>query len=298
MEKAHRATGGSSWVLDKRLSGGWKMIDRDLIKRALAEDLQGGQDITSVATVSGDEKIVADFTARKSGVVAGIGMARAVLEEVGLTDIAVLVKDGASIKPGEVLMTVRGDTRAILLAERTALNFLGHLSGIATLTRTWVDAVAGTKCIIRDTRKTTPGMRLLEKYAVRMGGGTNHRMSLSDAALIKDNHIAAAGGVAQAFSKVREKFPTSEIEIEVDTLDQLREVLPLKPDLVLLDNMSPAQCAEAVSIVAGATKLEASGGITLDNAKAYALTGVQFLAIGALTHSAPVFDIGLDLRAE
>jgi nicotinate-nucleotide pyrophosphorylase (carboxylating) len=298
MEKAHRATGGSSWVLDKRLSGGWKMIDRDLIKRALAEDLQGGQDITSVATVSGDERIVADFTARNSGVVAGIGMARAVLEEVGLTDIAVLVKDGASIKPGEVLMTVRGDTRAILLAERTALNFLGHLSGIATLTRTWVDAVAGTKCIIRDTRKTTPGMRLLEKYAVRMGGGTNHRMSLSDAALIKDNHIAAAGGVAQAFSKVREKFPTSEIEIEVDTLDQLREVLPLKPDLVLLDNMSPAQCAEAVSIVAGATKLEASGGITLDNAKAYALTGVQFLAIGALTHSAPVFDIGLDLRAE
>jgi nicotinate-nucleotide pyrophosphorylase (carboxylating) len=274
------------------------MIDRDLIKRALAEDLQGGQDITSVATVSGDEKIVADFTARKSGVVAGIDMARAVLEEVGLTDIAVLVKDGASVKSGEVLMTVRGDTRAILLAERTALNFLGHLSGIATLTRTWVHAVADTKCIIRDTRKTTPGMRLLEKYAVRMGGGTNHRMSLSDAALIKDNHIAAAGGVAQAFSKVREKFPTSEIEIEVDTLDQLREVLPLKPDLVLLDNMSPAQCAEAVSIVAGATKLEASGGITLDNAKAYALTGVQFLAIGALTHSAPVFDIGLDLRAE
>ncbi len=274
------------------------MIDRDLIKRALAEDLQGGQDITSVATVSGDEKIVADFTARKSGVVVGIDMARAVLEEVGLTDIAVLVKDGASVKSGEVLMTVRGDTRAILLAERTALNFLGHLSGIATLTRTWVDAVAGTNCIIRDTRKTTPGMRLLEKYAVRMGGGTNHRMSLSDAALIKDNHIAAAGGVSQAFSKVREKFPTSEIEIEVDTLDQLREVLPLKPDLVLLDNMSPAQCAEAVSIVAGATKLEASGGITLDNAKAYALTGVQFLAIGALTHSAPVFDIGLDLRAE
>ena len=274
------------------------MIDRDLIKRALAEDLQGGQDITSVATVSGDEKIVADFTARKSGVVVGIDMARAVLEEVGLTDIAVLVKDGASVKSGEVLMTVRGDTRAILLAERTALNFLGHLSGIATLTRTWVDAVAGTNCIIRDTRKTTPGMRLLEKYAVRMGGGTNHRMSLSDAALIKDNHIAAAGGVAQAFSKVREKFPTSEIEIEVDTLDQLREVLPLKPDLVLLDNMSPAQCAEAVSIVAGTTKLEASGGITLDNAKAYALTGVQFLAIGALTHSAPVFDIGLDLRAE
>jgi len=274
------------------------MIDRDLIKRALAEDLQGGQDITSVATVSGSERVVADFVSRKAGVIAGIEMAHAVLEEVGLTDIAVLVQDGASVKQGEVLMTVRGDTRAILLAERTALNFLGHLSGIATLTRTWVDAIAGTKCEIRDTRKTTPGMRLLEKYAVRMGGGTNHRMSLSDAALIKDNHIAAAGGVAQAFTKVRAEFPTSEIEIEVDTLDQLREVLPLKPDLVLLDNMSPAQCAEAVSIVAGATKLEASGGISLENAKAYASTGVNFLAIGALTHSAPVFDIGLDLRAE
>ena len=274
------------------------MIDRDLIKRALAEDLQGGQDITSVATVSGSEKVVADFVSRKAGIVAGIEMARAVLEEVGLTDIEVLVKDGASVKQGEVLMTVRGDTRAILLAERTALNFLGHLSGIATLTRIWVDAIAGTTCEIRDTRKTTPGMRLLEKYAVRMGGGTNHRMSLSDAALIKDNHIAAAGGVAQAFSKVRAEFPSSEIEIEVDTLDQLREVLPLKPDVVLLDNMSPAQCVEAVSIVAGATKLEASGGISLENAKAYAATGVNFLAIGALTHSAPVFDIGLDMRAE
>lgn len=274
------------------------MIDRDLIKRALAEDLQGGEDITSVATVSGSEKVAADFVSRKDGVVAGIDMACAVLEEVGLTDIAVLVHDGSVVKAGDVLMTVRGDTRAILLAERTALNFLGHLSGIATLTRTWVDAIAGTQCEIRDTRKTTPGMRLLEKYAVRMGGGTNHRMSLSNAALIKDNHIAAAGGVAAAFSNVRAKFPTSEIEIEVDTLDQLREVLPLKPDLVLLDNMNPSQCAEAVSIVAGATKLEASGGISLENAKAYAATGVNYLAIGALTHSAPVFDIGLDLRAE
>ena len=274
------------------------MIDRELITRALAEDLQGGEDITSVATVSGSEKVVADFVTRKAGVVAGIDMARAVLEEVGLTDIAVFVQDGTSVKAGEVLMTVRGDTRAILLAERTALNFLGHLSGIATLTRTWVDAIAGTSCAIRDTRKTTPGMRLLEKYAVRMGGGTNHRMSLSDAALIKDNHIAAAGGVAAAFSKVRSKYPGAEIEIEVDTLDQLREVLPLKPDLVLLDNMSPAQCAEAVTIVAGTTQLEASGGISLENAKAYAATGVNYLAIGALTHSAPVFDIGLDLRAE
>ena len=186
------------------------MIDRDLIKRALAEDLQGGEDITSIATVSGTEKVAADFVARKSGVLAGIDMARAVLEEVGLTDIAVLVQDGTLVKAGTVLMTVRGDTRAILLAERTALNFLGHLSGIATLTRTWVDAIAGTSCEIRDTRKTTPGMRLLEKYAVRMGGGTNHRMSLSDAALIKDNHIVAAGGVA-AVSYTHLTLPTKRI---------------------------------------------------------------------------------------
>jgi nicotinate-nucleotide pyrophosphorylase (carboxylating) len=274
------------------------MIDHDLIKRALAEDLQGGEDITSVATVSGSEKVVADFVARKPGVIAGIDMARAVLTEVGLTDISVLVQDGAYVAAGATLMTVRGDTRAILLAERTALNFLGHLSGIATLTKRWVDEIAGTKCEIRDTRKTTPGMRVLEKYAVRMGGGVNHRMSLSDAALIKDNHIAAAGGVAQAFSQVRAKYPSAPIEIEVDTLDQLREILPLKPDLVLLDNMSPQQCVEAVALTAGACKLEASGGITLENARFYALSGVDYLAIGALTHSAPVLDIGLDLRAE
>jgi nicotinate-nucleotide pyrophosphorylase (carboxylating) len=274
------------------------MIDHDLIKRALAEDLQGGEDITSVATVSGAEKVVADFVARKAGVIAGIEMAKAVLVEVGLTDISVLVQDGARVEVGAVLLTVRGDTRAILLAERTALNFLGHLSGIATLTRCWVDEVAGTQCAVRDTRKTTPGMRQLEKYAVRMGGGTNHRMSLSDAALIKDNHIAAAGGAVAAFSQVRTKFPSAPIEIEVDTLEQLKEVLPLKPDLVLLDNMSPQQCAEAVAIAAGSCKLEASGGITLENAKSYALSGVDYLAIGALTHSAPVLDIGLDLRVE
>ena len=274
------------------------MIDRELIKRALAEDLDGGEDITSVATVSGSERVVADFVARRDGVIAGLDMARAVLEEVGLTDISLFVKDGDRVSAGKTLMSVRGDTRAILLAERTALNFLGHLSGIATLTSVWVSAVAGTSCKIRDTRKTTPGMRVLEKYAVRMGGGTNHRMSLSDAALIKDNHIAAAGGVSEAFKKVRAQFPTAEIEIEVDTLDQLAEVLPLKPDLILLDNMSPELCRKAVEAVAGQCKLEASGGISLDSAKSFAQTGVDYLAIGALTHSAPVLDIGLDLRAE
>jgi nicotinate-nucleotide pyrophosphorylase (carboxylating) len=273
-------------------------IDKALIKKALDEDLAGGEDITSVATVGGSEKAVADFVARKSGVVAGVLMAKAVLEEVGLTDIKVLVEDGAQVSAGATLLTVRGDTRAILLAERTALNFYSHLSGIATLTSIWVKEIAGTQCKIRDTRKTTPGFRELEKYAVRIGGGTNHRMSLSDAALIKDNHIAAAGGVKEAFNKVRTKFPSAHIEIEVDTLEQLREVLGEKPDLVLLDNMSPEQCAEAVKIVAGKVKLEASGGISLENARAYAESGVDYLAIGALTHSAPVFDIGLDLRAE
>lgn len=274
------------------------MIDRDLIKKALAEDLQGGEDVTSASTISPDSISTADFTSRKSGVLAGIDMVQAVLEEVGLTDITAVKRDGEAIKSGEVLLTVKGNTRAILLAERTALNFVGHLSGIATETAKWVSTVAGTNCKVRDTRKTTPGYRQLEKYAVRMGGGTNHRMSLSDAALIKDNHIAAAGGVAQAFSAVRSAFPSAPIEIEVDTLDQLREVLPLKPDLVLLDNMSPAQCKEAVTIVNGATQLEASGGIQLENAKAYAESGVDYIAIGALTHSAAVLDIGLDLRAE
>ncbi len=274
------------------------MIDRDLIKRALAEDLQGGQDVTSVATIAASAVSTADFVARKSGVLAGIEMVKATLEEVGLTDISIVKLDGSVVSAGDILLTVTGNTRAILLAERTALNFVGHLSGIASETAQWVAAVAGSKCLVRDTRKTTPGYRQLEKYAVRMGGGTNHRMSLSDAALIKDNHIAAAGGVAPAFSAVRNAFPDAPIEIEVDTLDQLREVLPLHPDLVLLDNMSPELCAQAVAIVAGATKLEASGGITIDNARAYADSGVDFIAIGALTHSASVLDIGLDLRAE
>jgi nicotinate-nucleotide pyrophosphorylase (carboxylating) len=281
-----------------RVPGGEVMVDIDLIRRALAEDLAGGTDITSVATVSGSENVVADFTARKSGVIAGIEMAMATLREVGLTDISQYLKDGDRVEAGAVLLTVRGDTRAILLAERTALNFLGHLGGIATLTNRWVQEVAGTKTLIRDTRKTTPGMRLLEKAAVVSGGGSNHRLSLSDAALIKDNHIAAAGGVVQAFSKVRSAFPDAFIEIEVDSISQLEEVAAQSPDLVLLDNMSPEECARAVAFVAGRFKLEASGGITLENARAYAESGVDYLAIGALTHSAPVLDIGLDLRLE
>ena len=274
------------------------MINYELVKAALAEDLAGGVDVTSVATIAADAELQAEFVARDSGVVAGIEMAKAVLTEVGVTGIEVLVADGALVKTDDVLIRVSGNARAILLAERTALNFLGHLSGIATLTSNWVAAITGTNCEIRDTRKTTPGWRELEKFAVRMGGGTNHRMSLADAALIKDNHIAAAGGVKAAFSAVRSAFPTAPIEIEVDTLEQLAEVLPLKPDLVLLDNMTPAQCRQAVSLVAGQTRLEASGGITLDLARSYAETGVDYLAIGALTHSAKNFDIGLDVRSK
>lgn len=274
------------------------MTDQDLIKAALAEDLAGGVDITSHATISADANSVADFVARMDGVIAGINVAHAVLAEVGLTDVTLFKKDGDQVKAGDVLMTVHGNTRAILLAERTALNFFGHLSGIATLTSKWVAEVTGTKCQVRDTRKTTPGMRTIEKYAVRMGGGTNHRMNLNDAALIKDNHIAAAGGVSAAFAQVRKAYPSAEIEIEVDNLTQLKEVLPQKPDLVLLDNMSPELCAQAVSLVNGLCKLEASGGISITTARAFAQSGVDYIAIGALTHSAPVFDIGLDLRAE
>ena len=274
------------------------MTEQELIKAALAEDLAGGVDITSQATIAADATSVADFVARMDGVIAGINIAHAVLAEVGLTDVTLFKKDGDQVSAGDVLITVRGNTRAILLAERTALNFFGHLSGIATLTSKWVAEVSGTKCQVRDTRKTTPGMRTIEKYAVRMGGGTNHRMNLSDTALIKDNHIAAAGGVVAAFAQVRTAYPKAEIEIEVDNLAQLKEVLPQQPDLVLLDNMTPELCAQAVALAKGICKLEASGGISIANARAYAQSGVDYIAIGALTHSAPVFDIGLDLRAE
>ncbi len=270
----------------------------DLIQRALVEDLAGGEDVTSVATVNDQEQATAHFAARKSGVIAGLAVAKATLESVGITDIELMVGDGDYVKSGTEILRAKGSTRKLLLAERTALNFLGHLSGIATLTRQWVDAVSGTQTKIRDTRKTTPGYRELEKYAVRMGGGINHRMSLSESALIKDNHIEAAGNVSLAFERVRKQFPEIDIEIEVDTLDQLREILAHKPDLVLLDNMTPAQCAQAVVITAGRCKLEASGGISLENAGAYAASGVDYIAIGALTHSAPVLDIGLDLKAE
>ena len=262
---------------------------------ALAEDLSGGVDITSVATIPEAQVSTAEFVTRKPGVIAGISVAIEVLQSLGITDIQIKVQDGEEVPTGTVILVVRGNTRKLLLAERTALNFLTHLSGIATETRKWVEAIAGTNCQIRDTRKTTPGWRVLEKAAVRAGGGTNHRLSLSDAALVKDNHVIAAGGVLQAFELVRKNYPDKEIEVEVDNLEQLLEVVNAEPDLILLDNMSPELCRAAVAIVAGRVKLEASGSITLVCALEYAQTGVDYLAIGALTHSAKALDIGLDL---
>jgi len=271
---------------------------QELIEMAIREDIPAGIDITSAATIGDDQIGAAEYRLRESGVIAGIPVAIAVLNRLGITDIETPVIDGDENPAGTVVLIARGNIRALLLAERTTLNFLTHLSGIATLTRRWVNEVSGTQCQVRDTRKTTPGWRVLEKYAVRMGGGTNHRMSLSDAALIKDNNIVAAGGVLKAFEMVRSQYPDAEIEIEVDTLDQLKEVLVGNPDLIMLDNMSVEQCREAVAIVNGKTKLEASGGLSLNNANAYAQTGVDYIAVGALTHSAKALDIGLDLRME
>ena len=266
------------------------------VKDAISEDLAGGQDLTSVATITQSQVSTADFTTRASGVVSGLHVVAAVLEYCGVNHYEVLVGEGAKVSAGKVLITAQGNTQKILLAERTALNFLSHLSGISTLTNQWVSEISGTKCQIRDTRKTTPGLRMLEKFAVRMGGGVNHRLSLSQAALIKDNHIMAAGSISEAFNAIKKMYPDKSIEIEVDSIDQLKEAITLKPDLILLDNMSTDQCSEAVSITNGLVKLEASGGIAITNAKAYAATGVDYLAIGSLTHSAPALDIGLDFR--
>ena len=266
------------------------------VKDAVAEDLMGGEDITTVATISESQVSTADFVARKAGVVSGLHVAAAVLEYCGINHYEVLVDEGATIAAGKVLITAQGNTRKLLLAERTALNYLTHLSGISTTTNKWVQAVAGTKCVIRDSRKTTPGLRSLEKFAVRMGGATNHRLSLSAEGLIKDNHIIASGGITAAFKALKEKFPGKPIEIEVDSLEQLTQAIAAGAQLVLLDNMDPELCKQAVALVAGKCKLEASGGITLENAKAFADTGVDYLAIGALTHSAPALDIALDFR--
>jgi nicotinate-nucleotide pyrophosphorylase (carboxylating) len=268
------------------------------VKEAISEDLAGEEDITSVATITDSQVSTADFICRAEGIVSGLHVAAAVLEYCGINHYEVLVDEGAKVSAGKILITVQANTRKLLLAERTAINFLSHLSGISTSTSKWVSELSGTKCKVRDTRKTTPGLRQLEKFAVRMGAGLNHRISLSESALIKDNHIVAAGSITNAFKLVKQKFPNKKVEIEVDTLEQLAEAILLKPELILLDNMSVDQCIKAVSIANGTVKLEASGGLTLENAKAYANTGIDYMAVGALTHSAPILDIGLDFRKE
>ena len=269
-----------------------------LVDLAISEDLMGGTDVTSLATIPETQISELDLVTRSPGVIAGINIAALVFLSVAnkKIEIELCVEDGKKVEAKTCLLTAKGSTIDLLTAERTALNFLGHLSGIATTTNKWVNEISGTNTKVRDTRKTTPGLRLLEKYAVKIGGGTNHRMSLNDQALIKDNHIVASGSIKSAVEKVKDKFPEIEFEVEVDNLDQLNEALAVNTKLILLDNFSIDDLKKAVLVVNKKAKLEASGGITLENARKIAETGVDFLAVGVLTHSAPVLDIGGDLR--
>jgi nicotinate-nucleotide pyrophosphorylase (carboxylating) len=271
-----------------------------VVKTALEEDLRYGPDATTEATVPPDAVATATIAPRAFGTVAGLPAVRAVFDKViGEYDVLSTMEDGARVRPGDDVLVVRAPVRRLLTAERTALNLLCHLSGVATATAEWVEAVAGTGVAIRDSRKTLPGLRLLEKYAVRCGGGVNHRLGLGDAVLIKDNHVAAAGSVAAALRAARDRAPDLPCEVEVDSLDQLDEALAEKAELVLLDNFTPEHCATAVRRVAdlGApTRLEVSGGLKIADARVYAETGVDYLSVGALTHSASALDLGLDLR--
>lgn len=275
-----------------------------LVRMAVAEDLMGGVDVTSTATVPAAQRSIGTFGSRQEGVVAGLAVAAAAIDAVcgdEASEFEYLVADGDRVGPGLDVARVTAPTRLLLTAERTALNLLCHLSGVASLTRHWADALEGTGCVVRDTRKTTPGLRSLEKYAVRCGGGANHRMGLSDAALVKDNHVLAAGGVAEAFAAVRALAATIPVEIEVDSLDGLAIALDAGADVVLLDNFDLDQMRAAVALRAerGRTEvtLEASGGLTLEVAHSVGATGVDFVAVGELTHSARVLDLGLDLDA-
>ena len=268
----------------------------DDVVAAIDEDLPG-EDVTSEATINHDAVAWADLEARAAGVLSGLAVAELVFRFVcDDVEISRKLADGAHVSRGDVVMRVYGPVLLLLTAERTALNYLCHLSGVATTTNAWVQALAETGARVRDTRKTTPHLRALEKYAVRCGGGVNHRSTLSDQALIKDNHVLAAGGVVQAYKAVLARYPSVPVQVEVSTLDQLRELLEAGADQILLDNMSTAMMREAVVLTAGRATLEASGGLTIDRAREVAETGVDFLAVGALTHSAPVLDIAMDLR--
>lgn len=279
---------------------------RRVIARALDEDFSDGPDVTTNSTVPADHTSRARFVSRADGCLSGVPVACAVMEMVASPETVTIestMVDGSSVRPGDVVISATGPTRSLLTAERTALNLLGHLSGIASLTQRWTQELAGTKAKVRDTRKTLPGLRALQKYAVRCGGGVNHRMSLGDAALVKDNHVVAAGGVAEAFARVKRASPSIPVEVEVDTLEQLESALAAGADLVLLDNMSPATMREAVALAARHREstgrsviLEASGGLSLAVAREIAETGVDYLSVGGLTHSVSVLDIGLDLE--
>jgi len=273
----------------------------DLVRRALAEDLGDRGDVTSQATIPAGQAGVADVVARSGGVVAGLPVAVAVLDivlesPVDGAGIEQHVADGDRISPGDVLLTVTGPTQRLLTAERTMLNVLSRASGVATATRAWADELAGSGAMVLDTRKTTPGLRALEKYAVRCGGGTNKRLGLYDVAMIKDNHVIAAGGVTAAYDAVRRTYPDVDVQVEVSTVDMAVEAVRAGATFLLCDNMPPAQLREVVTAVGPQIQLEATGGLTLQRAREYADTGVHYLSVGALTHSAPIVDIAMDLR--
>jgi len=270
----------------------------EMVVAAFEEDLpNGARDVTSSAMPAMGVG-VGDIGAREPGVVAGLGVAELVFAYAMGSDVEVSgrLPDGSAVSAGDVVMTVSGPVQDLLTAERTALNFASHLSGVATATSHWVAVLAGTTARVLDTRKTLPTYRALQKYAVRCGGGVNHRFNLSDRAMVKDNHVLAAGGVVPAYELVRAANPELRVEVEVTDLDQLRELLTAGCTEILLDNMDPATMAEAVRITDGRATLEASGGLTLDRAREVAETGVDFISVGALTHSVKVFDLGLDLR--
>jgi nicotinate-nucleotide pyrophosphorylase (carboxylating) len=271
-----------------------------IVRTALAEDLGGpdGADVTSVATIPADQSDTGDLVARADGVVAGLAVAQAVFDEASRGTVAyeTKVSDGDRVVRGDVLATVAGPTRALLTAERTALNLLCRMSGVATHTRAWADVLAPTKTMVLDTRKTTPGLRILEKYAVRAGGGANKRMGLYDVAMVKDNHVLAAGGVAAAYHRVRATFPDVPVQVEVTTVAEAEEAVAAGVTFLLCDNMSPELLRSVVAAVDGRAELEATGRLVLEVAREYADTGVDYLSVGALTHSSPILDIALDLR--
>jgi len=277
-----------------------RVIVEPIVRNALAEDLGLAGDVTSAAVIPGDHRSTVVMAARQPGVIAGLDAAELAFQ---LVDPAITmtrhVNDGAAVEAGEVVATISGPSRGLLTGERTALNFLSHLSGIATVTASIARAIAGTRASVACTRKTTPGLRALEKYAVRAGGGMNHRFALHDAILIKDNHVAIAGGTREALRRAKAAAGHMvKIEIEVDTLSQLHEVMEEGADAVLLDNMGPEQLRDAVGIVAGRAITEASGRITPETAAAIAASGVDLISVGWITHSAPILDIGLDFRSE